>query len=74
MSAERVFLNVARIVGSQRVADPRLSDGGAPIPRGGANLLFSQPFPKKLHENERNWTERGVTHPLPPPDRPMSYV
>ena len=29
--------------------------------REGANLLFGQIFSRKLHENERNWIERGTS-------------
>ena len=42
---------------SLSVPDPGFPLGGlewAPIPK----LLFDHLFPKKLHENERNWTER----------------
>ena len=47
------------------MADPGFSRRGCANSRGvGTNLLFG--FRRKLHENERNWTERGVlgTHPL----------
>ena len=31
-----------------------------------ANLLFDKLFCRKLHENERNWSERGRTFLGPP--------
>ena len=41
------------------VADPGFPRRGRQAPRWGANLLFDQFFPK-LHEHERNWTQRGA--------------
>ena len=47
------------------VADPEFSQTGeegrrGANPKGGSeNLLFDQFFPRKLHENEGNGTERG---------------
>ena len=35
---------------------------GAPTPRGRQHTILPN-FPKKLHEIERIWTPRGVTHP-----------
>ena len=48
--------------------------GGINLQGGSANLLFDQNFPKKLCENERNWTQReplllrstNVASPLSP--------
>ena len=31
-----------------------------PTPKEHANILFGQNFPKKLHENDKNWTEKGT--------------
>ena len=36
------------------------------IPRGGVDLLFGLIFRKKLHENEKSWTERGTRVPRLP--------
>ena len=46
---------------------PRWEGGGANARDGGKNLLFGKSFAKKLHENERNRTERGRASLVPPP-------
>ena len=43
---------------STPVADPGLSRPGTPAPEFGAKLIIWQDFCQKLHEIERNWTER----------------
>ena len=50
------------ISGRSRISERR----GANPQGGGANLLFGQKIPEKLHENERIWTQRGRV-PAPPP-------
>ena len=39
--------------------------GGCQPQRWGANLLFGIKICKKLHQNERNWTERGGNPSMP---------
>ena len=42
------------------VADPGFPTKGAPTQWGdGSSYYLTKILPKKLHENERNWTERG---------------
>ena len=56
------------------VADPGFPKGGGNSRGGCDNLLFRKIFCRKLHENERIWTERVTTRPLAPPpplDPPM---
>ena len=36
---------------------------GAPTFKVGTNLLYCQMFPRKLHENERNWIQREGARP-----------
>ena len=49
-----------------RSGGSRLSQTGGANPQGGdTNLLFRQIISRKLHENERNWTQRGDS--LAPP-------
>ena len=54
----------------QTVADPGFPRGGA-NPRRRSQHITCHTFCLKLHENERNWTERGRRPPLPPLDPPM---
>ena len=52
---------------SKRVADPGLPRWGSDNPWGGAKTYYLAIFCRKLHENERNWTEMGGTPPWRPP-------
>ena len=48
------------------MADPGFLKGGATSEVRFANLLFGIIFAKKLHENEKNLTERGARVPRAP--------
>ena len=64
-----------KIIGARAVADaefPRRR-GGATQPSGGSeNLFFSHDICQKLHENERNWIEKGHVSLVPPTPDPVT--
>ena len=41
--------------------------GAASSPKVGVQNYYLAHFSRKLDENERNWTERGLALPLDPP-------
>ena len=51
---------------SDAVADPGLSQTGAPTPQFGQNTIIWQDFCRQLHENEINRTEGECTSLAPP--------
>ena len=48
--------------------------GGAQTPNGVRAPIIWQNLCRKLHENERIWTERERTSPVPPPPDPLLTV
>ena len=54
--------------------ESRISQTGGTNPVWAKNQLFGKIFSRKLHENERNWTERGGAHPYYPLDPSMKMM
>ena len=62
------------LIVSYSLADPGFPGRGGTNPRGVTPIYYLTIFCRKLHENERNWTEMRVTCPqlpLPSHDPPL---
>ena len=55
--------NAASIAGYPVADHPGFPDGGGRLPhRWGSQPIIWSNFSRKLHENERNWTQKGCMH------------